>query len=542
MGRGRIELVARLAVALAAAAGVFAGWRLFWFLTDDAFIAFRYISNSLEGYGLVWNPPPFRPVEGYTSLLWILILKAVWVVLGIEPPQAANVLSLLFGYATLWLGYRFVERMVLPESLARGRGVLLAIVLLGTVSNRTFLAWLSSGLETSLFNFMLTAWIYCGLTPHDRRGKLWPLGLSLSSAGVALSRPDGLLFFAASLVLLILHFREPGTRTRASLAGALPLLALPLHLAFRLRTYGEWLPNTYYAKHVAAWPESGIRYFASFLLEYALWFWLLLLFAVLLKRGQTPFPTASKKVTVPFSWIAIGAVVVHVGYYTLVIGGDHFEYRVYSHLVLFLFVSAVWLVARITSRPVAAYLLLGAFVVASWPIPWVHWRETHELRSRGEAYKLVAPVAPHFPRPFRAPAAWWDRLQAWLIDHEVGMRHQEHKVFWQWQGRHWQSREEGLRLEWSDRWVMPWDTVGIPGWVLPHVAIIDSRGLNDHVIARVPVDPSKKRTMAHDRVPPHGYVDCFRPNVRKSRAGLRLIARATPLTDAEIKACESRDW
>jgi hypothetical protein len=30
---------------------VYYGWRLFWFLTDDAYIAFRYISNSILGYG-----------------------------------------------------------------------------------------------------------------------------------------------------------------------------------------------------------------------------------------------------------------------------------------------------------------------------------------------------------------------------------------------------------------------------------------------------------------------------------------------------------
>jgi arabinofuranosyltransferase len=40
------------------------GWKLFWFLTDDAFITFRYASNSILGHGYTWNPPPFRPVEG----------------------------------------------------------------------------------------------------------------------------------------------------------------------------------------------------------------------------------------------------------------------------------------------------------------------------------------------------------------------------------------------------------------------------------------------------------------------------------------------
>jgi len=83
---------------------VFVGWRLFFFLTDDAFIAFRYVSNSMLGYGFVWNPPPFRPVEGYTSFLWVVLLRLVWSFTGVEPPVAANYLSLLCGYGTLFIG------------------------------------------------------------------------------------------------------------------------------------------------------------------------------------------------------------------------------------------------------------------------------------------------------------------------------------------------------------------------------------------------------------------------------------------------------
>ena len=64
-----------VALGLAVLLGAYAGWRLFWFLTDDAFIAFRYASNGVLGHGLVWNPPPFQAVEGYTSFLWVRLLE-----------------------------------------------------------------------------------------------------------------------------------------------------------------------------------------------------------------------------------------------------------------------------------------------------------------------------------------------------------------------------------------------------------------------------------------------------------------------------------
>ena len=71
------------------------GWRVFWFLTDDAYIAFRYVSNRQLGHGYVWNAPPFLPVEGYTSFLWVAILDLVWSLTGVEPPRSANPLALL---------------------------------------------------------------------------------------------------------------------------------------------------------------------------------------------------------------------------------------------------------------------------------------------------------------------------------------------------------------------------------------------------------------------------------------------------------------
>src|SRR6266436_6189736 len=107
--------IALILLSFATLISVYYGWRLFWFLTDDAFIAFRYISNSQLGHGYVWNAPPFRPVEGYTSFLWVVLLDVVWRVSGVEPPAAANYVSLLFTYLTLLLGGLLVLRMKLNE-------------------------------------------------------------------------------------------------------------------------------------------------------------------------------------------------------------------------------------------------------------------------------------------------------------------------------------------------------------------------------------------------------------------------------------------
>lgn len=109
------------------------------------------------------------------------------------------------------------------------------------------------------------------------------------------------------------------------------------------------------------------------------------------------------------------------------------------------------------------------------------------------------------------------------------------------------TREEGAGLAWVDRHVMTALNVGLVGWVFPNVAVIDLLGLNDFVIARTRVPPQETRHMAHERRPPPGYVECFRPDfalvlnfpdppeVRKMDG-----QDGGGLTDQEIIRCEER--
>ena len=309
---------------------------------------------------------------------------------------------------------------------------------------------------------------------------------------------------------------------------------VPLHLIWRRSTYGVWLPNTYYAKVVGAWPASGARYLASFVIENGLWVWILLALLTLARERRRLRSLALAPLVV------CGTLAAQAGYYTFVVGGDHFEYRVYSHLVPFFFVSAVWLSARGLRRPAAAIGAMALLLLASWPIPWVHWLETRHRSTRQQTHLLVAPIAQRFPGPLRWPIERWDGLQAWLIGHAVCVRQQEHKVFYEFMRDRLPSREQGAKIRWSDRAVMQAGNIGVLGWVLPEVAIIDASGLTDRIIARTPIDGARERHMAHDRSPPEGYVECFSPNAR-IEAGT-LVFHARPLSDEAIEACEALGW
>jgi arabinofuranosyltransferase len=557
MAPGRREKEALILVALLAMAGLYFGWRVFWFLTDDAYIAFRYVSNSLLGYGYVWNPPPFRPVEGYSSFLWVVTLDVVWRLTGVQPPDSANWLSLGISGLTLLLGGLMALRLNWRAELRPFRVLFLGLLLFLVFSNRTFLAWTSSGLETALFNFLVTAWVaaalYLPLYSHR-----WLAGLSVSAALVYLTRPDGLLLAAFTVALVGLGFGRLASlaRLRAShWANIAPLLAIPLHVLWRRLTYGEWLPNTYYAKAISGriWFESGWRYALSFIIEYALWIWLLALVAVVLRavlRRSWPVRRLSDLRYLPDTWLVraavIAALVGHWLYYTVVIGGDHFEYRVYSHLVLLLGLSFLWMLNYLRLRARVSVALLILFILCSWPIPWSHWAITHSLTERPDTLFLKASVSeavqdwiPAMPASVIGYLRFYDDLQFWLISHAVCMRHQEHKIFHLYLVRTLPTRAEGLRLAATGYPVVARASVGVLAWALARVNVIDVLGLNDYVIARNDqLEPGE--FMAHERRPPAGYVECFGPNVYQSGEGWQVRPRPFGLTAEAIVACEQR--
>jgi arabinofuranosyltransferase len=536
----------RWAVLVLLAVVAYAGWREFWFLTDDAYITFRYISNHVRGWGYTWNPPPFRPVEGYSNFLWMVLLEGVWRVTGVDPPGAANAVSLLLSYGTLALGFAWVWRMHLPPALARYRFALAVAVLVGVLSHRTFLTWMSSGLETALFIFCTTLWAVATVE-LGRGGGPRALAVSCAAASfTALTRPDGQLMVLASGLLVVGSLVTAPPRGRWVLAG-LPLLMDPAHLLWRRAYYGEWVPNTYFAKHVAAWPESGLHYALSFTLEYGVWVWLgvglVASVAVVRRRGVREIARALRERP---GAIAVAAVLAaHFAYYTLIIGGDHFEYRVYAHLVLPVMVSFVGCLAWLEVSPRAAMAWGALFLLVSLPVQWIHYARTRELTTREQTRNLIMPVADAFPAFVRPYAALYDAQQDWLIHHLVGVRQTEHKALYELQMRMLPPREVGEQLKFDDPWTRPvlvWLTVGVPSWAMPEVAILDGLGLNDRVVARTPLsaDQLVHRTMAHDRRPPPGYFECFEPNMTWKAGKFRLADRKEPLTDERIRECEAR--
>jgi arabinofuranosyltransferase len=534
------RLVAVGALAVLTAVLLVAGHRLFRFLCDDAYIAFRYVSNSQLGHGYVWNAPPFAPVEGYTSFLWVVVLDGLWSLTGLDPTVVADPLSLALAFGATALVGLWAWRLPLSGGLARHRVLVLGAVWLGMVTNRTWLTWTSSGLETALFNLELLGWIAVVALVRRSVGAFAAL-FGLASL-LTLTRPDGLLFLLATTAAFGLWAvaRRRQLPWTAALVP-LPILAPLAHLAWRYATYGAWLPNTYYAKHVSPWPLAGLLYATSYLLEYAAWLPLGLVAAAAVRAVRGLRWTALGLEDVALAGL-VAAPVAHLAYYTLNVGGDHFEYRIYVHLVPLGFLGAAWALDRLTRHPGVAVSGLVLAVVASWPTAWGHWWLASQLETRQETRQLTVDLAAHAPLPVHGYALAFDLVQQYLSTRHVGTRHREHVVFARTLRERYPSREEGLRIGPEALPVHEAWSVGIPAWTLPHVAIVDKLGLNDRVVARNPVSRRRMRMMGHDRRPPRGYVECFRPNVDVGGGRARLRPRETPLTPDDVAACEARFW
>ncbi len=489
-----------------------------WFLTDDAFISFRYTRNLLEGHGLVFNPGEY--VEGYTNFLWILELAAIWGVFGLRPEHAAPWISVAYTIGTVAAMLWWVVR--LPSLRNRGLVGWMALGLL--CSSATFAVWTSGGgLETRQFTFFIVAAVVClSLYANSRAGLLTA---SFCLAAAELTRPEGLLLAACCFAWFAVQRLVRERKIGAPLIRDMLLLVAPFivlvaaHYLFRYAYYGEWLPNTYYAKHVRPWYESGFRYLTAAALETGLY--LLLALALLARRSRWQTHRDGS-----FA-LPLLCVVVHMAY-LLPIGGDHFEYRPLDFYWPLLALPAAegiahlgsWISAGLRSflpgpiraargEAYAVALLLPVLFYANsiqavllFQGAAIRERITSlyiELDQANAGWLLAAPGMP-------ALAAISNDLRRQSSRQLVGAPSAEHREFANRQLHSWGPY---LKME---RGFLPNDALMKGGglgkfYFLPDLKVIDHWGLTDATVARTPVNHANdQRIIAHDRQPSPEYL------------------------------------
>ena len=503
------------------------GWlsSVAWFLCDDAFISFRYTRNLLEGHGLVFNPGEY--VEGYTNFLWILELAAIWGIFGLRPEHAAPWLSVAYTIATIAAMLWWVVR--LPSLRNRG---LVGWMALGLVcSSATFAVWTSGGgLETRQFTFFIVAAVVClSLYANSRAGLLTA---SFCLAAAELTRPKGLLLAACCFAWFAVQRLATERKISAPLIRDMLLLVAPFvvlvaaHFLFRYSYYGEWLPNTYYAKHVRPWYESGFRYLTAAALETGLY--LLLPLALLARRSRWQMHRDGS-----FA-LPLLCVAAHMAY-LLPIGGDHFEFRPLDFYWPLLAVPAAVGIAllgfsvagglrsflpgpnKVVSGRTFAIALFLPILFYSNAIQSIllsegikkceYWYCNLELNRENAGWLLAAPGMP-------ALVAISNDLRQQSVRQGVATRFTWQRSYFRHETEKWKPYEK------IERGFLPEDALTIGSglgrfYFLPDLKVLDYYGLTDATVARTPsTRANRERAMAHDRKPPPEYLKQRGANIR----------------------------
>jgi hypothetical protein len=397
------------------------------FISDDALISLRYVERFLDGKGLTWTDG--RPVEGYSNLLWVLLTAALGVT-GMDLVVAVRILGVLASAGALaaivYAAFRFTARPLLPA--VAGCSVWVASAACG--------AWAMAGLEMPLVACLLAwalVWTF-DLAGRSDAGLGAQLRLGACLGGLALARPDGFLFTVVIAAWFLIRGRLQ-RRAFVTAAGIVlvPVLLFAAQLAFRRAYYGEWLPNTAYAKINPSGKTlvNGLAYLWKGLssLRPAGELGVAALVALCLKRR----PWGSLLALVASTWIV----------YVAAVGGDSFP-------------AARMLV------PVVIVFAFAAIAVAAWARD--AWPATFQRRAG-----VAAAIA----------LAWFVLTQ---VRHPFNVRAKDE--VWEWNGKGvGEALGRGFAAEQP---LLAVTAAGaVPYWSkLPG---LDMLGLNDHHIARAPV-------------------------------------------------------
>ena len=238
------------------------------FINDDAYISLRYAYNLIQGNGLVWNPG--ERVEGYTNFLHILLTGGLGA-LGLNLVVAARLVNgTAFVVMVLMLAAYVLRRQKVDGQECDRLVALVPITLVMTAS--PLIGWVYGGLEGPLLAMFCTGGILHFLRALEQDNHTRSLVTSsLFFAGATLTRPDGVLFVAASLCILIVVTKRDGRPILVPiLSFALPFAAVyGSYFLWRYSYYGQLMPLTFYVKatgfdlYKAA---AGLQYIGRFLI------------------------------------------------------------------------------------------------------------------------------------------------------------------------------------------------------------------------------------------------------------------------------------
>ncbi len=276
----------------------------FWFLSDDAYISFRYARNWAAGHGLRYNLGDHIPVEGYSNFLWVVVCTVMQYIEA-EVTFWAPLLAFACGTAFLYLVFHVLrQRMGLSRWPAS-----IAVLFLGC--SPAFAVWSSSGLETMPFALLLFVTFERLILRQEGPA---PVAAGLAGLAMALMRVEG-VYWAVLLAVLLVYSQIAAKRKPWRVLVvyiAIVGVGYAVYFACRYSYYQLPFSNSVYVKvgMSVAVLERGFDYLAVQVLTLLTPFMIIPGAAVALRRKR-------RSVGIPVAAIALAVVV-----FSVVVSGD----------------------------------------------------------------------------------------------------------------------------------------------------------------------------------------------------------------------------
>lgn len=427
-------------------------------VSEDAYISFRVVSNFLSGHGLRWNIAD--RVQVYTDPLFVgLVTVVTWLIRDVY--FAAVAVSLMLTFAAFFL--------LAANATEIGVATLTAILLF----SKGFMDFSISGLENPATHCALAAYVFVYWRRRD------PFWLSLIAAFAATNRTDTVLLLLPSLA--VTYFQAGPRAWKKILWGWSPFIAWSL---FSLFYYGFLFPNTAYAKLHTGIPSSE-----------------------LLRQGIVYCINAVRCDTVTIFAIALGLLIAYMArewllaagvvlylIYIVRVGGDFMSARFFTAPLI---LSAAIIARHWRPQPVLAVGTLALIVGLGMSVP------TPTITSANASYAV----------PYAIDGGGIADERAFFYS-GAGLLRYRRDVLWPdtpWAHQGYDVKAKGIKV-----YVVGY--IGYLGYEAgPGVHIIDPYGLGDALLARLPVKPGSWRVGHYERELPAGYEETITTGFNKIR-------------------------
>jgi hypothetical protein len=337
----------------------------YFVLFEDAMISMRYARNLSTGAGLTWNAGEGR-VEGYTNLLWTLWMSLAHVI-GL--PESKISLFIMLTGVVIMVGNGLVAERI-ARKVSDSPFVALA-VLAAVLFDYPLVFWTLRGMEVGAVALALHALLLLALSIETEHHYGKAFAMAAIGAGSVFLRSDTALSVGLfGLYAALVSPKKKRLLTLAIVGGGAGAAAVS-HLAFRMKYYGEKLPNTAFLKLEGISLPTRVKrglFVTLQVLAFHLGIPISLALTALLGRevsvGASRWEPQNRRLLLLLAFVCVQLA------YAVYVGGDAWEWMLYANrytsaampaLIVLVTALAARVFDRIKAEPDAATRTLARF-------------------------------------------------------------------------------------------------------------------------------------------------------------------------------------